>query len=609
MSRRKLLLSISSCIFCTAVAFTLVTATKSVKHIASFATYTNGDGATYYNGIGDTLAGNDLLKELQALNKNKRKSTVGYDSMGTSISKSQYKYTDYDPSSVKYDSNNQPYGTKISSFYTYTPATSWNREHVWPNSHGGGSNGGLDAPYVDADIHMTRPTIAAENSSRGNSYYVEGLCSDSAGWDPKAAGYDEKSRGEAARIIMYCVVADARLDLECTNSGSSKNSKMGNLETLLKWNLQYPVTQREKNRNEGAEYLQGNRNPFIDHPEYGCKIWGGRNASTQAICGGQAEDKHGTVPQDPFTVSEAIEEAKKYNSTTSGTYYTKGIISGIKNYSADHGNAEFWISQDGTSSTPKLLIYRGLYKNGQKITSQDQIKVGTKVIISGQLTNYMGNTPEYVQGSFIYAVGSEVDEIAPDPTPTPTPSDAPTPTPSPTPEVLLESISVTKMPDKVEFEVGDEFTYEGLEITAKYSDNSEKSVEPTNVETPDMTTAGSKRVKVEYEENGKKVVTRYSIQINEKTITPTPTPTPSEEPTEEPTEKPTSSPEITPTPSEEPTAEPTSPEVTPTVEPTPTPKPQPSKKGGCNGSIVASSVIISITSLLGVALLLIKKKH
>lgn len=117
-----------------------------------------------------------------------------------------------------------------------------------------------------------------------------------------------------------------------------------------------------------------------------------------------------------------------------------------------------------------------------------------------------------------------------------------------------------------------------------------------------------------------------------ETPTPTekPTPTPSETespsvtptPSEEPTEEPTTSPVITPTPgedptptsseipSEEPTDEPTvSPEITPSVVPTPTPAPEPSKKGGCRGSIVASSIIISTTSLLGVGLLLIKKKR
>ena len=261
----------------------------SVVYTPTFATYINNDAETYYKDIDFTANASSLLKQLQDLNKEKRKTTVGYSSMGTSPS-GQYKYTDYDPNYVQYDSNGQPYGTKISSFYTYTSATSWNREHVWPNSHGGGSGGGLSSPYIDADIHMPRPTISSENSSRGNSYYVEGMNSDKDGWDPKTAGYDENSRGEAARIILYCVVADPRLELEAANKSGSKNNKMGNIETILKWTMQYEVTQREKNRNEGAEYLQGNRNPFIDHPTLGCRIWGKTNDKTKQICAGYLDD-------------------------------------------------------------------------------------------------------------------------------------------------------------------------------------------------------------------------------------------------------------------------------------------------------------------------------
>ena len=220
--------------------------------------------------------------------------------MGTTPN-GMFRYTDYDPDYVEYDSNGQPYGTRISSFYTYTSATSWNREHVWPNSHGGGSGGNAGSPYPDQDIHMPRPTISSENSNRGNSFYVEDMCSQSDGWDPKKAGYSEYSRGEAARITFYCMTVNSKLALSTTNtppsSGKdpitgnnySSGNTMGNLETLLKWTVDYEVTQREKNRNEGAEYLQGNRNAFVDHPEYACRIWGNVNDTTRSICSGIIE--------------------------------------------------------------------------------------------------------------------------------------------------------------------------------------------------------------------------------------------------------------------------------------------------------------------------------
>ncbi len=241
----------------------------------------SADASSYYSGISDTATGTTLLGQLRSLNSSKKTRSVGYSSMGTSAS-GQFKYTDYDPNYTKTDSKGQVYGTRILSFYSGTSTTSFNREHTWPQSHGGTT--------IDDDIHMTRPTIASENGSRGNSFYVEGMKSGSLGWDPAEESFGKESyRGDAARIIFYCVVANSQLGLLDTEYHNTSNAnpdyKMGKLSTLLEWNLRYPVLQREQNRNAGAEYLQGNRNPFIDHPEYACKIWGDTNETTKGICG------------------------------------------------------------------------------------------------------------------------------------------------------------------------------------------------------------------------------------------------------------------------------------------------------------------------------------
>lgn len=258
-------------------------------------TYTNGDGDTYYNEISDSLSGDNLLSALRELNGNRREKTMGYKTGGTTATDTDFIYTDYDtsdPSTLRTDKNGQVYGTVISSFYSYRGCTKFNKEHVWPKTHGGNK--------VEADIHMARPTIEAENGNRGHSYYVENMnSSNNEGFDPYYAyhlAYTSKtgdlgeqtyySRGESARIIFYCMVASNQLVLEAghTNSAKTGNNRMGDLVDLLKWNLEVDITEREKNRNEGAEYLQGNRNPFIDHPEYACKIWGNTNDATKAVC-------------------------------------------------------------------------------------------------------------------------------------------------------------------------------------------------------------------------------------------------------------------------------------------------------------------------------------
>jgi endonuclease I len=43
---------------------------------------------------------------------------------------------------------------------------------------------------------------------------------------------------------------------------------MGLLSTLLQWHQQDPPNGAERIRNEAIQEFQGNRNPFIDHPEW-----------------------------------------------------------------------------------------------------------------------------------------------------------------------------------------------------------------------------------------------------------------------------------------------------------------------------------------------------
>ncbi len=224
---------------------------------------------TYYNGISDSLTGTSLLSALRSLNSSERDRTVGYGSMG-----SYYKQTDGDPANAN---NLIAFYSGTSAYFSGSFSGNFNREHVWPNSRGGEA--------VEDDIHMTRPTLVAENGSRGNSFYVEGMTSSTNGWDPGAESWGlDKYRGIAARIVFYAVVASSSLSLVDTNNDDTSNNTMGKLSTLLDWNLRYNIDATENQRNEAAQSIQGNRNPFIDHPEYACKIWGDYNTATQTVC-------------------------------------------------------------------------------------------------------------------------------------------------------------------------------------------------------------------------------------------------------------------------------------------------------------------------------------
>jgi endonuclease I len=52
-------------------------------------------------------------------------------------------------------------------------------------------------------------------------------------------------------------------------------STMGGVALFLKWNIEDPVSDFERQRNEVIASAQGNRNPFIDNPYLATMIWGG----------------------------------------------------------------------------------------------------------------------------------------------------------------------------------------------------------------------------------------------------------------------------------------------------------------------------------------------
>lgn len=155
----------------------------------------------------------------------------------------------------------------------------WNREHVWAKSHG---NFGT-ARGPGTDLHHLRPADVTVNSSRGNLDFdnggsphdeADGNFSDEDSWEPR-----DEVKGDVARMLFYMAVryeGDAgELDLELNdrvNNGKAPNH--GRLSVLLDWHESDPVDDRERRRNEIIyEEYQGNRNPFIDHPEWADQIW------------------------------------------------------------------------------------------------------------------------------------------------------------------------------------------------------------------------------------------------------------------------------------------------------------------------------------------------
>ena len=193
-------------------------------------------------------------------------------------------------------------GNNVSLIYTSYSATmgqwnGWNREHVWPKSLGGNNTTG-----GGADLHHIRPSDAGVNSSRGNKKYGEAGSNATLKYGSNPASgvlggsYNntyfeplDNVKGDVARICLYVYV---RWN---SNWGATSITKVfQSVDVLLEWCEEDPVDTWEMGRNEVVGEIQGNRNVFIDYPEYAWLIFGREVPSDMTTPSGEAKSSGGS---------------------------------------------------------------------------------------------------------------------------------------------------------------------------------------------------------------------------------------------------------------------------------------------------------------------------
>ena len=170
----------------------------------------------------------------------------------------------------------------------------YNREHVVPQSLFSESS-----PMV-SDIHFIRATDGKVNGMRSN--YPFGTVSSpsftskngsklgpstSTGYTATVFEPIDEFKGDIARMIFYFVTRYESKLSTFTSGGMLGNTAYPGLQTweqnvLLAWAAQDPVSPAEINRNNAAYTFQGNRNPYIDHPEWVQAVWGTQIVDTEA---------------------------------------------------------------------------------------------------------------------------------------------------------------------------------------------------------------------------------------------------------------------------------------------------------------------------------------
>ena len=191
-----------------------------------------------------------------------------------------------------------------SESYTYTAVSDqcgnysgegncYNREHSFPRSWFGGA-----VEPMNSDVHHIFATDGYVNSKRGSyPFGVVGsatftstngsrLGSANVGIGFTGTVFEpiDEFKGDIARAYFYMATRYQNVIGGWQGNSTSSNAVLDGssdhvfenwtLNLLKSWHQQDPVSQKELDRNEAAYSHQGNRNPFIDYPQFVSEIWG-----------------------------------------------------------------------------------------------------------------------------------------------------------------------------------------------------------------------------------------------------------------------------------------------------------------------------------------------
>jgi len=254
----------------------------------------------------------------------------------------------------------------------------YNREHSIPKSWWGGaeSNQGAD-PFIvvptDGYVNNKRsnypmgPVGSASYTSSGG-FCKLGTVKSGYGYSGTVFEPDDSLKGDFARIVYYAIAKYSGSygwtsgEGSSTFSGSaSTNYGLTNyaIKFYSEWSALDPVSDWERSVNDKLATIQGNRNPFIDHPEYANTLWGSNsnyteypvdnktltsislsNKTTSFEVGDTFIKPTVTAHYDDSTTSDVTESTtfSGYNMNSVGNYtvtasYTKGSVTKTATYS------------------------------------------------------------------------------------------------------------------------------------------------------------------------------------------------------------------------------------------------------------------------------------
>ena len=292
--------------------------------------------------------------------------------------------------------------------------SNYNREHTWPKSYGFPDDGSTNYPYTDA--HHLFLANSSYNSSRSNKPYADcdsscsekvttsnnsrGGSSTESNWTTGSGATGSwqtwsERKGDTARALMYLAVryeggthgvtgasepnlilTDDRALIANSNTGDNLTvAYMGLKSTLLQWHEDDPVDDFERRHNEAVYENQGNRNPFVDYPEYVTCVFESNCSNSSGNSSGSAAAWINEIHYDNSgsDQNELVEIAGTsgtdlsgwsivaYNGNGGSDYKTTSLSGTISNQDNGFGTVAFYISglQNGASDGLALIDNTG----------------------------------------------------------------------------------------------------------------------------------------------------------------------------------------------------------------------------------------------------------
>jgi deoxyribonuclease-1 len=125
---------------------------------------------------------------------------------------------------------------------------------------------------IEADLHNLYPALSSVNQLRSSYAYAQlpgaksqvKNCHFEVDENRRLVEPNHRVKGDIARAMFY-------MAKQYQEDGLKLFQRQGDL--LLKWHLDDPASEAEKNRNQKIKSLQGNSNPFIDDAKFAKKWW------------------------------------------------------------------------------------------------------------------------------------------------------------------------------------------------------------------------------------------------------------------------------------------------------------------------------------------------